>query len=43
MESGSSKVKKRPFVQPAVIATKKTAQDEMQSVVNEELEKIMKG
>lgn len=43
MESGSSKVQKRPFVRPAVNATKKAAQDEMQRVVNEELEKIMKG
>ena len=43
MESGSSKVQKRPFVRPAVIATKKAAQDAMQKVVGEELEKIMKG
>ena len=43
MESGSSKVQKRPFVRPAVIATKKAAQDAMQKVVDEELEKIMKG
>ena len=43
MESGSSKVQKRPFVRPAVIATKKAAQDAMQKVVDEEPEKIMKG
>ena len=43
MESGSSKVQKRPFVRPAVNATKKAAQDAMQKVVDEELEKIMKG
>lgn len=43
MESGSSKVKKRPFVRPAVNATKKAAEDAMQKVIDEETEKIMKG
>lgn len=43
MESGSSRVKKRPFVRPAVTATKKAAVEAMQRVVNEETEKIMKG
>lgn len=43
MESGSSTIRKRPFVRPAVIATKKAAQDAMQKVVDEETEKIMKG
>lgn len=43
MESGSSKIQKRPFVRPAVNATKKAAQDVMQQVVEEELKKIMKG
>ena len=43
MESGSSKVKKRPFVRPAVNATKKTAVEAMQRVIDEETEKIMKG
>lgn len=43
MESGSSKVKKRPFVRPAVNATKKAAEEAMQKVIDEETEKIMKG
>lgn len=43
MESGSSKVQKRPFVRPAVNATKAAAQDAMQKVIDEEIEKIMKG
>lgn len=43
MESGSSKVQKRPFVRPAVNATKEAAQGAMQKVIDEETEKIMKG
>lgn len=43
MESGSSKVKKRPFIRPAVNATKKAAEEAMQKVIDEETEKIMKG
>lgn len=43
MESGSSKVKKRPFVRPAVNATKKAAVEAMQKVIDEEIEKTMKG
>ena len=43
MESGSSRVQKRPFVRPAVNATKKTAVEAMQKVINEEAEKIMRG
>lgn len=41
MESGSSTIRKRPFIRPAVNATKKAAKDEMQRVINEELKKIM--
>lgn len=43
MESGSSKIKKRPFVRPAVNATKRAAVEAMQRVINEEIEKTMKG
>lgn len=43
MESGSSKVRKRPFVRPAVNASKKAAVEAMQRVIDEEIEKTMKG
>lgn len=43
MESGSSTVRKRPFVRPAVNATKKAAVEAMQKVIDEEIEKTMKG
>ena len=43
MESGTSKIQKRPFVRPAVNATKKAAVEAMQRVIDEETEKIMKG
>lgn len=43
MESGSSTIKPRPFVAPAVKATKKAAEEAMNRVINEEIEKIMKG
>lgn len=43
MESGSSKVRKHPFVRPAVTATRKTAVDAMQRVIDEEIKKTMKG
>ena len=43
MESGSSTVRKRPFVRPAVNAAKKAAEEAMQRVIDEEIEKIMKG
>lgn len=43
MESGSSTIAPRPFVAPAVKATKKAAQEAMDRVINEEIEKIMKG
>lgn len=41
LESGSSRQKKRPFVRPAVNATKKQAQEEMGRVIDEEIKKIM--
>lgn len=43
MESGSSKIQKRPFVRPAVDASKKAVEAAMQQVIDEETEKIMKG
>ncbi len=43
MESGSSTIAPRPFVKPAVKATKKAAEETMNRVINEEIEKIMKG
>lgn len=43
MESGTSKLKKRPFVRPAVNAKKKAAQDEMGRVIDEGIETLMKG
>lgn len=43
MESGSSRLKKRPFVRPAVNAVKAAAVEAMQRVIDEDTEKIMKG
>ena len=43
LESGTSRQPKRPFVRPAVSATKKQAQDEMARVIEEETKKIMGG
>jgi HK97 gp10 family phage protein len=43
LESGSSRQKKRPFVRPAVNATKKQAQAKMAEIIDEETEKIMGG
>lgn len=43
MESGSSTIRKRPFVRPAVNAKKKDAIEAMQRVIDEEIEKNMKG
>lgn len=43
VESGSSVRKKHPFVRPAVNATKAAAEEAMQKVIDEEIEKIMKG
>ena len=42
LESGSSRQKKRPFVRPALKATKKKAEDAMAKIVDEEIKKIMK-
>lgn len=42
LESGSSKQKKRPFVRPAVNATRKQAQAKMEEVIDNEYEKIFK-
>lgn len=42
MESGSSTIRKRPFVEPAVKATKGPAVQAMQRVIDEETMKIMK-
>lgn len=43
MESGTSTLRKRPFVRPAVNATKKPAQTKMGEIVDEETKKIMGG
>lgn len=40
LESGSSKQKKRPFVRPAVTATKKRAIAKMGEVVDQEIKKL---
>lgn len=42
LESGSSIAKKRPFVAPAVRKTKKTAEETMAKIIDEEIAKIMK-
>ena len=43
LESGSSRQQKRPFVRPAVNATKKQALEAMRKVIDEETKKIMGG
>lgn len=43
LESGSSRQPKRPFVKPAINATKTAAQAAMAKVINEEIEKTMGG
>lgn len=43
MESGTSRLRKRPFVRPAVNATKGKAQAKMGEVIDEEIRKIMGG
>lgn len=40
LESGSSKQQKRPFVRPAVNATKKQVVDKMGQVIDEEIKKL---
>lgn len=42
LESGTSTQPKRPFVRPAVNATKNAAKDAMAKVIDEETEKFMK-
>ncbi len=42
LESGTSTIKKRPFVRRAVNATKDNAQNEMAKVIDKEIAKIMK-
>lgn len=41
MESGSSTIRKRPFVRPAVNAKRKEAEAAMERVINEEIKKTM--
>lgn len=43
MESGTSKIRKRPFVRPAVNAARGAALEAMQRVIDAEIEKAMKG
>lgn len=40
LESGSSKQKKKPFVRPALNATKKQARAKMEQIIEEEYKKI---
>lgn len=42
LESGTSFQPKRPFVRPAIKATKKNAQEEMERIIDQETKKIMK-
>ena len=41
LESGSSRQKKRPFVRPAINATKKEAIAKIEETIDKEIEKIM--
>lgn len=43
IESGTSRLPKRPFVRPAVNATRKKAIEAMKKVIDEETNKIMGG
>lgn len=43
MESGSSTIRKRPFVRPALDAKEDAAKAEIEKVIDEEIEKIMGG
>ena len=40
LESGSSRQPKKPFVRPAVNATKRTAVEKMGQVINEEIQRL---
>lgn len=42
LESGTSRIEKRPFVRPAVQQTKKQVEQEMNQIIEEETKKIMK-
>ena len=42
LESGSSKQQKRPFIAPAVRATRKQVQDAMEKIIEDEFEKEMR-
>lgn len=42
MESGTSVLKKRPFVRPAVNAKRKPAQEKIGQIVDDEIKKLMK-
>lgn len=42
MESGTSKQQKRPFMRPAVKATKDKVEKAMQDVIDREIQKVMK-
>lgn len=43
VESGTSWKEKKPFIRPAINASKKRAEDEMARILDEEIEKITKG
>lgn len=42
VESGTSWKQKKPFIRPAINASKKRAEDEMARILDEEIEKVMK-
>ena len=42
VESGTSWKGKKPFIRPAINASKKRAEDEMARILDEEIEKVMK-
>lgn len=42
VESGTSWKEKKPFIRPAINASKKRAEDEMARILDEEIEKVMK-
>lgn len=43
VESGTSWKEKKPFIRPAINASKKRAEDEMARILDQEIEKITKG